>query len=96
MSAITSSIRTVSNRGSCYGERAGADLSAAHSGEFEIVLCEPILEEVSAALRHSQARKRIALSDEELDRYVQAPRYMADVIDPAGVVVQAPADKTTN
>jgi hypothetical protein len=43
MSAITSSIRTFSNRGSCYGERAGEDLSAAHSGEFGIVLCEPIL-----------------------------------------------------
>jgi hypothetical protein len=78
-------------RGAC---RGGS--SAAHSGEFGIVLCEPILKEVSAALHHSQVRKRIALSDEELDRYVQALRYMAEVIDPAGVVVQAPADKTTN
>lgn len=92
MSAITSSIRTFSNRGSCYGERAGADLSAAPLRRVRIV-CEPILEKVSAALRHSQVRKRIALSDEELDRYVQALRYMADVIDPAGVVVQTPADK---
>ena len=59
-------------------------LAAAHAGGFEIVLCEPILEEISVALRYPKVRKRIALSDEELDRYVQALRYVADVVDPFG------------
>ena len=68
-------------------------LAAAHAGGFEIVLCEPILEEISVALRYPKVRKRIALSDEELDRYVQALRYVADVADPTGIVVDVPDDK---
>jgi putative PIN family toxin of toxin-antitoxin system len=71
----------------------GRILAAAHSGAFEIVLCEPILEEISTALHYQKVRKRIALSDEELDRYVQALRYMADVVDPAGVAVEVPGDE---
>ena len=35
----------------------------------------------------------IALSDNELNRYVQALRFVADVIDPAGVAVQVPKDR---
>ena len=71
----------------------GRILAAAQAGGFEIVLCEPILEEIGAAQRYPKVRKRIALSDEELDRYVQALRYMADVTDPAGVVVDVPGDR---
>ena len=47
----------------------------------------------STALRYPKVRKRIAISDEELDRYVQALRYVADVIDHTGVVVHVPGDK---
>ena len=63
------------------------------AGAFEIVLCEPILEEIGAALHYPKVRKRIALSDEELDRYVQALRFMADVVDPAGASVSVPGDR---
>ena len=70
----------------------GRILAAAQAGGFEIVLCEPILVEIGAALRYPKVRMRIALSDEELDRYVQALRYMADVTDPAGIVVDVPGD----
>jgi uncharacterized protein len=71
----------------------GRIIAAAHSGAFEIVLCEPILEEISNAPHYPKVRKRIALSNEELDRYVQALRYMADVVDPEGVAVEVPGDK---
>lgn len=71
----------------------GRILAAGHAGGFEIVLCEAILEEIGTALRYPKVRKRIGLSDEELDRYVQALRYMADVVDPAGVLAQVPGDK---
>jgi uncharacterized protein len=71
----------------------GRILAAGHTGGFEIVLCEAILEEIGTALRYPKVRKRIGLSDEELDRYVQALRYMADVVDPAGVLAQVPGDK---
>ena len=71
----------------------GRILPAAHAGAFEIVLCEAILEEISTALRYPKIRKRVLLSDEELDRYIQALRYVADVVDPAGVVAEVPGDK---
>lgn len=71
----------------------GRILAAAIVGGFELVLCEAIVEEISAALRYPKVRKRIALSDDELDRYVQALRFMADMVDPASVVVQVPGDR---
>ncbi len=71
----------------------GRILAAANAGGFEIVLCEPILEEISTALHYPKVRKRIALSDEDLDRYVQALRFTADVVDPASVAVQVPGDR---
>jgi putative PIN family toxin of toxin-antitoxin system len=71
----------------------GRILAAAIAGGFEIVLSEAMLEEIGAALRYPKVRKRIALSDEELDRYVQALRFMADVVDPAGANISVPADR---
>jgi putative PIN family toxin of toxin-antitoxin system len=38
-------------------------------------------------------RKRIALSDEELDRFVQALRFTAEIVATANVVVQVPGDR---
>ena len=71
----------------------GRILAAADTGGFEIVLCEPILEEISTALHYPKVRKRIVLSDEDLARYVQALRFMADVVDSANVAVQVPGDR---
>src|SRR5438046_6525532 len=71
----------------------GRILAVANAGGFDIVLCEAMLEEISTALHYPKVRKRIALSDDELDRYVQALRFMADVVDPAGVTVQVPDDR---
>ena len=71
----------------------GRILAAAIIGGFEAVLCEAMLEEISTALRYPKVRKRIVLSDDELDRFVQALRFMADVVEPAGVAVQVPGDR---
>jgi putative PIN family toxin of toxin-antitoxin system len=71
----------------------GRILAAATAGGFEIVLCEAMLDEISAALHYQKVRKRIALSDDELDRYVQALRFVADIVDPSGVDVQVPKDR---
>ncbi len=49
----------------------GRILSAAHAGSFDIVLSEPILEEISATLHYPKIRKRIDLSHDELTRYLQ-------------------------
>jgi uncharacterized protein len=71
----------------------GRILATAIAGGFEIVLCEAMLEEIGTALRYPKVRKRITLSDEELDRYVQALRFMADVVNPAGAAVSVPGDR---
>jgi putative PIN family toxin of toxin-antitoxin system len=71
----------------------GRILAAAIAGGFEIVLCEAMIEEIGAALRYPKVRKRISLSDDELDRYVQALRFMADVVEPAGVAATVPGDR---
>ena len=74
----------------------GRILASANGGGFDIVLCEPILQEIAAALHYPKVRKRIALSDEELDRYVQALRFVLDMVDPAGVARRrCPATETT-
>ena len=57
------------------------------------MLCEAIVAEISAALRYPKVRSRIALSDDELDRHVQALRFVADMVDPARVVVEVPNDR---
>ena len=71
----------------------GRILAAANAGGFEIVLSEPILEEISTALHYPKVRKRIALSDEDLLRYVQALRFTAEIVDPANVAVQVLGDR---
>jgi putative PIN family toxin of toxin-antitoxin system len=71
----------------------GRILAAATAGDFELVLSEPLVGEISAALRHPKVRKRIVLSDDELDRYVQALRFVADIVDTTGTVVQVPDDR---
>jgi putative PIN family toxin of toxin-antitoxin system len=71
----------------------GRILAAATAGGVEMVLCEAILEEIRAALNYPKVRKRISLTDQELDRYVQALRFTADVVDPAGVDARVPKDR---
>jgi putative PIN family toxin of toxin-antitoxin system len=71
----------------------GRILAAAFAGGFQLTLCEPMLEEISTALRYPKVRKRIELSDDELDRYVLALRFIADVVEPADVAVQVPGDR---
>jgi len=56
-------------------------------------MTKSMLVEIGTALHYPNVRKRIALSDDQLDRYVQALRFAADVVDPAGVTVQVPGDR---
>lgn len=75
------------------GSVPGRILASANSGGFDVVLCDAILEEIAAALHYPKVRKRIALSDEDLDRYVQTLQFMAEIVDPAGVAASVPGDR---
>lgn len=70
----------------------GRVLWAGPGGGFTIVLSEPILEEVRMALSYPKVRRRIALSDEELDRFIDTLRYVAELADPAGQDTHVPGD----
>lgn len=71
----------------------GRILAAARGGGFEIVLSEAILGEVGTALRYPRVRKRIPLSDDDLDRFLQVLRFIAEIVDPANIAVQVPGDE---
>ena len=65
----------------------GRIVAAGLAGQFEIVLSDAILEEISAALHYPKVRKRIALTDDELERYTQSLRFIAQIVDPPAVGV---------
>ncbi|MEO7760374.1 MAG: putative toxin-antitoxin system toxin component, PIN family [Casimicrobiaceae bacterium] len=71
----------------------GRILTAAYTGGFELVLSEQILDEIGMAVRYPKVRTRIGLTDDELDRNIRALRYVADVVDPSGIVVDVPGDR---
>ena len=71
----------------------GRILAAAIAAGFGLVLSEAIVEEISAALRYPKVRKRIALSNDELNLYVQTLRFVAEMVDPAETVVQVSDDR---
>ena len=68
-------------------------LSVAISGSIGFALCEGMLDEIGLALHYPKVRKRIGLSDDELERYLQALRFMTDFVDPVGIVVEVPGDR---
>jgi uncharacterized protein len=70
----------------------GRVVAAGLGSAFTVDLSEPILEEIRAALFYPKVRKRIALSDGELDRFIDILRYVAEVVDPAGQDVHVPGD----
>jgi putative PIN family toxin of toxin-antitoxin system len=57
----------------------GRILATAFAGRFEVVLCEPMLEEISVALRYP--------------KLIQALRFVAYVVEPEGVAVHVPGDR---
>jgi len=70
----------------------GRVLGAGLGGGFTIFLPEPILEEVRVSLFYPKVRKRIALPDGELDRFIDILRYIAELVDPAGQDAHVPGD----
>ena len=70
----------------------GRIVAASRSGGFEVILSEPMLEEISLALRYPKVRARIPLTDAQLDHFVQALRFLTEIVDSSEVTVQVPGD----
>ena len=59
---------------------------------FELVLSESIVDELRRALRYPAVRKRLLLSDDELDTLVAMLEILSTVVDPSGAVAGGSRD----
>lgn len=71
----------------------GLLVRAVVAGEIVAVTIEPLLQEIGAALHYPKVRKRIALTDEQLRRFLTELRYVMEVFDIASVVAEVPKDR---
>jgi len=75
------------------GSVPGHIVRAASMAQITAVLSEPMLQELRLALHYRRIRPRIALSDEELERYLAELHYMAEVVDITGSTARVPRDR---
>jgi putative PIN family toxin of toxin-antitoxin system len=71
----------------------GLIVRAAFEGQFVAIGSLPLLAEISAALHYPKVRRRIALSDEDLQRFLGELRFMTELVDIAGVKARVPRDR---
>jgi putative PIN family toxin of toxin-antitoxin system len=74
----------------------GRVLAAWRSGHFELVLSEPILEEIGAVLNYPKIRKRINWNEDTVNRYLTLLRFEAEIVDLQGTQVNVPRDAKDN
>jgi putative PIN family toxin of toxin-antitoxin system len=74
------------------GSVPGHIVRAASMAQITAVLSEPMLQELRRALHYRRIRPRIALSDEELERYLAELHYIAEMVDIAGSTARVPRD----
>jgi len=75
------------------GSVPGHIVRPASMAQFTAVLSEPMLQELRLALHYRRVRPRIALSDDELERYLAELRYIAEMVDIAGSTARVPRDR---
>ena len=75
------------------GSVPGRIVRAASMAQVTAVLSEPLLQELRLALQYRRIRPRIALSDEELERFLAELRYVAEMVDISGSRAQVPRDR---
>jgi putative PIN family toxin of toxin-antitoxin system len=75
------------------GSVPGHIVRAASMAQITAVLSKPMLQELRLALHYRRIRPRIALSDEELERYLAELHYMAEVVDITGSTARVPRDR---
>ena len=75
------------------GSVPGHIVRAASTAQITAVLSEPMLQELRLAFHYRRIRPRIALSDEELERYLAELRYIAEMVDITGSSARVPRDR---
>lgn len=71
----------------------GRLIRAVASGDVIAVTSDPLIEEIGTALQYPKVRKRIALTDAALARFLAELPYVTDVVDIADVAASVPRDR---
>lgn len=70
----------------------GKILAAWSSRQFELVLSEPMLSEISRVLSYPKIRRRIGWSDEKISSYISLLRFEAHIVSIEGIDADVPGD----
>ncbi|MBI5438078.1 MAG: putative toxin-antitoxin system toxin component, PIN family [Nitrosomonadales bacterium] len=63
---------------------------------FDLVVSEPMLEEITRVLAYPKIRKRLSWDDEHISRYIALLQFEAEVVSIAGIDAAVPADPNDN
>ena len=74
----------------------GRIVAAWRKRNFDLLVSEPMLEEIARVLAYPKIRKRIGWDDEHISRYITLLRFEAEVVSIAGVEADVPADPDDN
>ena len=74
----------------------GRIIGAWQTGQFSLVLSEPILAEISAVLSYPKIRKRTGWGDDTISRYLTVLRFEAEISDIRRTSAHVPRDAKDN
>ena len=74
----------------------GRIIAAWRKRNFDLVVSEPMLEEIARVLAYPKIRKRLNWDDETISRYIALLRFEAEVVSVEGVKANVPADPDDN
>lgn len=71
----------------------GRIVQAWRNAHFDLVLCEPMLDEIARVLAYPKIRTRLHWNEERINNFILLLRFKADVVDIKDVKVDVPADE---
>jgi putative PIN family toxin of toxin-antitoxin system len=71
----------------------GQVVRAWRASRLTLVLSDPLFDEIGCAMRYDKVRRRIPLTDAELDRFLAELRYLVEWADINGTPVRVPRDR---
>ncbi|HEU0219733.1 MAG TPA: putative toxin-antitoxin system toxin component, PIN family [Gallionella sp.] len=74
----------------------GRIVAAWRRRNFDLLVSEPILEEIARVLAYPKIRKRIGWDSERISLYIALLRFEAEVVPIAGIEANVPADPDDN
>lgn len=76
------------------GSLTGRIVRAAATAEVSAVLSGPLLQGIRLALNDPRIRRRLRLSDDEIERFLTELQYIAEIVDISRRAARAPRDRS--